>query len=237
MKPVASTLKISDLPKFLLHRDLIRKHKLFGKEKLSSKEKETLRLREWDFIGDDDETTDLCNIFLQKKTLSFLELKNRIDSGGVSARREIYDNKFKRILTYFIDNKPLFKKGNQKYSLIDFYKTFEINKIEIALGILFSTDGKLANQESDKRFGFYSSTKDGFEGLIDFIKKNNLKISNIDRDALSILLKIENNFTIEIENVYGQNITDFLFQQTVPLDNLIKNKYDDIWLFQLLIYR
>ncbi len=225
-------IKISDLPKFLLHRDLIRKHKLFGKEKLTSKEKEHLRLCQWDFIGSDDETTDLVNVFVDEGTISFLELKNRVDSGGTAARREIYDNKFKRILTYFIDDEAIFKCRENEYTLSQFYNHFKIKKIKLALGILFSSTGELADKESDKKLGFYSSSKDGFKTLNEFIEKNNFKIKNID--DLSITLETTSGFSIEIKNVYGEGISDFLFHKKINLPDLIKNKYHDIWLFQLL---
>ena len=226
--------KISDLPKLFLYPDLIRKHKLLGKETLSIKEKKVIRLCEWDFIANSDETTDLCNIFKEDKTITFLELKNRIDSGGTASRREIYDNKFQRILTYFIENKPIFKKENSKYSLLEFYQHFKINKIQLALGILFSTTGELADKESDKKFGFFSSSKDCFKDLVTFIQKNDLKILEQDNENLSLKLKIAKDFTIEIKNIYGSEISNYLFHQKISLNDLIKNKYDDIWLFQLL---
>ena len=206
-----SRYKISDLPKFFLHRQIIRKHKLFGKETLNSKEKETLRLCEWDFIGSDDETTDLANVFFDEGTLSLLELKNRVDSGGTAARREIYDNKFKRILTYFIDDNPVFENKNTKYPLLDFYNHFKIKKIKLALGILFSSTGELANKENDKKLGFYSSSKTGFETLKDFIKKTNLEIVDIDDDNLFLELKTRNGFSIEVKNIYGKDIAHFYF--------------------------
>lgn len=99
--------KISDLPKLFLFRKIMRNAKLFGKENLNAEEKRRLRLCEWSFIDDNgDKTTDLCCI--QGKVVSFLELKNRVDSGGTAARREIFDNKFKQILNYFIDRKSIF---------------------------------------------------------------------------------------------------------------------------------
>ena len=225
--------KISDLPKLLLFKDIMRKSKLFGKQSLSQKEKEKLRLCAWDFIANNDETSDLC--YIKNNTLSFLELKNRIDSGGTAARREIFDNKFTQILSYFLEEKKVFKHEKTKYKLLDFYKHFKINKIRISLGILFDTEGEYATKESDSRFGFYSSSRECFNRLSASLKKNkNVVIEKLDNKKLFLSLKLNKNFTIEISSVYGNEIATYLYQREVNLNNLIKNKYDDIWLFQLL---
>ena len=147
----------------------MRKSKLFGKESLDAKEKEKLRLCSWNFISNTDETTDLC--YIEDDTISFLELKNRVDSGGTAARREIFDNKFKQILSYFIEKEKIFKYKNKEYDILDFYRYFRINKIRLSLGILFSIDGKYATKAYDNKFGFYSSSKECFNRLCIFLKK------------------------------------------------------------------
>ena len=228
-------VQISELPKLILHTTLIRKHKLFKKESLTKEDQEKLRLCKWDFIADsnNDQTTDLCNIFRDEKSISFLELKNRVDSGGTSARRDIFDNKFRGILKHFINNEPIFKLENKTYSLLDFYQYFGFKKIKLALGILFDKQGKSATKESDKQCGFYSSSKEGFQNLFASLKNKNLEIE-FNKEPLFLSLKTKSGFVIEIKNLYGNQIAEHLFKQTIDLDSLIKNKYDDIWLFQLL---
>ncbi len=226
--------KISELPKLILHTNLVRKHKLFGQKRLSNEEKESLRLCEWDFIGNSrnkDQTTDLCNLFIDEHLISYLELKNRVDSGGTSARREIFDNKFRGILEHFINPNPIFKLRNKEYTLPDFYQHFGLKKIKIALGILFDTEGNIATKESDQRFGFYSSSKEGFANLLVFLRKNNLDTIYTEE---SLFIRLKSDFSIEIKNLYGNQISEHLFHKKIDLNSLIKNKYDDIWLFQLL---
>ena len=224
--------KISDLPKLLLYTPIVRKHKLLGQETLSKGEKEKLRLCEWSFIGN-DVTTDLCS--LSNGMISFLELKNRIDSGGTAARREIFDSKFKKLIDHLAKEEAIFRLQNEKYTLLDFLQYFNINKIRLALGILFSTTGEYATQESDKKLGFYSSSKEVFKSFKRFLEeRNNISIEKIDEENLSFVLKIKNKFSIELNNIYGKEITQYLFQSELELNHLIRNKYDDIWLFQLL---
>jgi len=211
---------------------LIRKHKLFGNKNLSKEEKELLRLCEWDFIGskNKDQTTDLCNLFKDENSISSLELKNRVDSGGTAARREIFDNKFRGILEHFINPAPIFKLRNRVYTLPDFYQHFGFKKIKLAVGILFDTNGNNATKESDQRFGFYSSSKEGFENLLEFLENKNLNIK-YDKESLFIRLKIQSDFSIEINNLYGNQISEHLFHKNIDLNSLIKNKYDDICTF------
>ena len=227
--------KLSDLPKLFLHTDLVRNQKLFGQDHLTAEERETLRLCDWDFIGSEDHTTDLCNLFLDEGTLSFLELKNRIDSGGVSARREIFhDKKFKGILALLIDGTPLYRWQGQEYSLLNFYKHFGIKKITLSAGILFDSDGAMATLESDRStMGFYSVSKDGFRDLHAFVQQKGLAVV-YNEDTLTLQVQLPNDFEIHIQSVYGKDIPRHLFHKEVDINLLIKNKFDDLWLFQLL---
>ncbi len=224
--------KISDLPKLLLFKEIMRKSKLFGKEKLDASEKKSLRLCPWNFIAQNDATTDLC--YIQGNTISFLELKNRVDSGGVASRREIFDNKFRQILNYFIEKEKVFEYKNTKYQLLDFYRYFKINKLRLSLGILFNTDGEYATKEYDSQYGFYSSSKECFIRLKHYLENNDIYIDKININNLFLNLTLDKNLTIEISSVYGHEISNYLYQKKVDLNSLIKNKYDDIWLFQLL---
>lgn len=67
-----------------------------------------------------DEVVDLCNILKEENKISFMELKNRIDSGGTAARREIYNTKFRAILNnLFIDEKLIPKDRIKTEYLLD----------------------------------------------------------------------------------------------------------------------
>ena len=73
-----------------------------------------------------------------------------------------------------------------------------------------------------------------------FLKKKNITIKSLDSKKLflklklKLKLKLDNDFVIEISSIYGDEISAYLYQKKVNLNSLIKNKYDDIWLFQLL---
>ncbi|MEM3488055.1 MAG: hypothetical protein QXO75_00090 [Nitrososphaerota archaeon] len=86
-------IKLNELPIWLTYPSLHRKKGIFTFEELSSEEKSILRKSEWDWLGgkEDDETIDLGNILEKEKRVIFVELKNRIDSGGTAARREIWN--------------------------------------------------------------------------------------------------------------------------------------------------
>ena len=116
--------KLSELHHLLNYIEIIRKKKLSGKSSLSEEETKKILLSKWNFIAEEDETTDLCSLFICDGSISFLELKNRIDSGGTAARREIYDTKFRKILEYFINSKPIFRLEKKTYSLLEFIHLF-----------------------------------------------------------------------------------------------------------------
>ena len=60
------------------------------------------------------------------------------------------------------------------------------------------------------------------------------RIEIYDEKNLFLRLGIGNTFLIEIKGIYGNEISDYLFHSSLDIRNLIKNKYDDLWLFQLL---
>ncbi|MCX8070738.1 MAG: hypothetical protein N2738_09570 [Thermodesulfovibrionales bacterium] len=60
-----------------------KKKGLFTQQGLLPEEKKTLRLSQWDWLGDRDVTTDVGSIIKDEKTIVLVELKNRIDSGRI----------------------------------------------------------------------------------------------------------------------------------------------------------
>jgi len=118
-------IKLSELPIWLTYPLLHRKKGIFTLQELSSEEKSILRRTEWDWLGskEDEETIDLGNIF--KEGVVFVELKNRVDSGGTAARREIWNKKFKTFLTLISNTqKKLYRKNSYTFSLIELFKYF-----------------------------------------------------------------------------------------------------------------
>jgi hypothetical protein len=230
-------IKLSELPVWLNYPLLHRKKGIFTLQGLSSDEKSILRRSVWDWLGskEDDETIDLGNLL--KETVIFVELKNRVDSGGTAARREIWNTKFKNFLTLISNTqKKLYRKDSYNLSLIELFKHFGIKNIEFYIGILFDIEGKPATRQSDQEWGFYSSNKEGYNDLKNFAKSlQNIKIINEDSDNLTIITRIEEfkDITIKFASVYGNEISKALFKKEYSISDLLILRYDDIWLGQL----
>ncbi|MCE5304715.1 MAG: hypothetical protein ABFD00_10665 [Chloroherpetonaceae bacterium] len=225
-------ISIKEIPVLLTNIDIVRKKKILGNEYLSREEKSIIRLNEWDYIDDNNETTDLISII--NNNLNFLEIKNRVDSGGVAARREVLDTKFIKLLKYFSSNNKIYKFKNNTYSLYEMCKYFSINTINLYLGFLFNITGEIATIEGDKKLGFYLANKEGFDSLINFSQNSkNFEILKVGGDSISIKLK-ESDFFINISIIYGNKISESLYGTQIDIGDLLFNNYDDIWLFQLL---
>jgi len=225
-------ISIKELPVLLTNTDILRKKKIFGNDYLTREEKSILRLNEWDYITDSNETTDLISIINNK--IFFLELKNRVDSGGVAARREVLDIKFIKILEYFSSDKKIYKVNNKKYSLYDMCKYFSINYITLNMGFLFNVTGEVATISGDKKLGFYSANQESFDSVLKFTQNSeNLEILKIEPESISIKLK-KTDFFIDINIIYGNEISESLSGIKIDINELLLNKFDDIWLFQLL---
>ncbi|MEM2661551.1 MAG: hypothetical protein QXS74_09560 [Nitrososphaeria archaeon] len=230
-------IKLSELPTWLTYPLIHRKKGIFTLEELSSEEKSILRKSEWDWLGDkeDDETIDLGSI-LENKVI-FIELKNRIDSGGTAARREIWNKKFKTLLILFSNTKKkIYRKGTQYLSLIELFKNFGIKNIEIYIGILFDTKGNPATRQSDKDYGFYSSNEEGYKDLRKLaISLHNVEIQKENSDTLTLTMNIKGfeDITLTFASIYGNEVPKALFGKEYSLLDLLILRYDDIWLGQL----
>jgi hypothetical protein len=204
---------------------------------LSSEEKSILRRTEWDWLGskEDEETIDLGNIF--KESVVFVELKNRVDLGGTAARREIWNKKFKTFLALISNTqKKLYRKNSYTFSLIELFKYFGIKYIELYIGILFDVEGRPATRQSDKEWGFYSSSEEGYRDLKSSINSlPNVQIINENPSNLTLEIYIKGfeDISIKFSSVYGNEIPKALFKKEYSISDLLILRYDDIWLGQL----
>jgi len=230
-------IKLSELPIWLTYPLLHRKKGIFTLQELSSEEKSILRRTEWDWLGskEDEETIDLGNIF--KEGVVFVELKNRVDSGGTAARREIWNKKFKTFLTLISNTqKKLYRKNSYTFSLIELFKYFGIKYIELYIGILFDIEGRPATRQSDKEWGFYSSSEEGYRDLKSSINSLlNVQIINENPSSLTLEIYIKGfeDISIKFDSVYGNEIPKALFKKEYSISDLLILRYDDIWLGQL----
>lgn len=230
-------INLSELPIWLEYPELYKRKGMFTLRGLTSQEKIAIRTTLWDWIGVKDENTDVGSILKDEKTIVLLEVKNRVDSGGSSARREILTSqKFGIITDYLLKNEKLYKKDNNEFSLAELLRFFGFENFELYIGILFDVGDIPATIESDKQNGFYSSSKEGFIYLRDKIKlSENVKILDEDLENLLIeLLLIKPRLKLKIGALYGNEVTFNLFRQEFPVSDLLLLKYDDMWLSQLI---
>ena len=190
-----------------------------------------IRTHQWSYYGREDETTDVGNLLRNDRTIVLVELKNRVDSGGTAARREIWTKKFRTILD-LLRNSSLFEKNGRRYSLSEILREYDYEKIEIYIGILFNVDGTPATPKGDQKRGFYSSNREGFRDLIHYIRRNNINLVDINKSDLTVTIRIE-NLDITFGALYGNQIPMKLFRREYSIPNLLVLRYDDIWLSQL----
>jgi len=230
-------IELSKLPFWLEYPSIHKKKGIFTQEGLSSEEKKILRTIEWDWLGDRDVNTDIGSIIKYEGTMVLVELKNRVDTGGTSGRREIWTSeKFGIFIEYLNSNEKLFRKEDRDFSLAELLESFEIKTLEIYIGVLFDKGDNPATLQMDRINGFYSSSKQGFEYLQDLMRKSStIKIINEDPEKLQMELGLSySNLKIKIGALYGNDITLKLFRKNFPVSDLLLLKYDDIWLSQLI---
>lgn len=230
-------IELSKLPFWLEHPALHKKKGIFTQQGLSLEEKKILRTIEWDWIGDRDVSTDLGSIIQDEKTIVLVEIKNRVDTGGVAGRREIWTSeKFGIFVEYLKSNKKLFRKNGKEFSLTKLLENFGIETFEIYIGVLFDKGDNPATLQSDKVNGFYSSSKQGFEYLKNLIiQSSTIEIVGGDSENLQMELNLTySRLKVKIGALYGNDITLKLFRKSFPVSDLLLLKYDDIWLFQLM---
>jgi len=230
-------IKLSELPLWLEHPALHKKKGIFTLNGLTAQEKEIIRRMPWDWTGDRDESTDVGTVLKNEKTMVLAEVKNRVDSGGSAARREIWTSqKFGIIVDYLLRNEKIYRKDNKEFSLAELLKFLNLESLELYMGVLFDKGDRPATIEADRRNGFYSSSKEGFLYLRNKIKTHKeIKILNEDSENLKIELLLPNSsLNLKIEALYGDDVTLKLFRKRSPVSDLLLLKYDDIWLSQLI---
>ncbi len=237
VKTCSMNIKFSELPVWLEYPELHRKKGIFTQSGLTSTERSILRNIEWDWLGKEDETTDIGNFLTTEGKLILIELKNRVDSGGTAGRREVWTKKFRAILGFLCGNGGLYSRRGKKYSLSDLLKHFHLTKFEVYIAILFNVEGTPATKEGDRERGFFSSNVEGYRDLKSFLSSNpKLRLDKEDPDDLLLDLTLtESNLKVKVGALYGNQIPKELFQQDYSLTDLLILRYDDIWLSQLIV--
>jgi len=234
-------IKLSQIPFWLTHPTIHKKKGIFTQQGLSTSEKRLIRRFPWDWIGNNDEETDIGSIIKNEKTMILMEIKNRVDSGGTAARREIWTSqKFGIILDHLIEDKKVYRRyengGIEDFTFAEMLSHFKIQYLEMYIGILFDVTDAPASIDVDKRNGFYSSSKEGFNYLLDKIKNSEkFDIIDVNDEKLQVEAKYKpSDITIKCGALYGNEVTGKLFRKKIPVSDLLLLKYDDIWLSQLI---
>ena len=233
-------IKLSQIPFWLTHPAIHKKKGIFTLQGLSASEKRLIRRFHWDWIGERDEETDLGSVIKKEKVMVLMEIKNRVDSGGTAARREIWTSqKFGIILDYLAEDKKIYRKHEEEkskdFTFAEMLLHFDIHNLEMYIGILFDITDSPASIDADKKNGFYSSSKEGFNYLLNKIR-NSKKFNIIDVNDKKLQIKTTHSSGIIVRcgALYGNEVTERLFRQIVPVSDLLLLRYDDIWLSQLI---
>ncbi|MCD5383632.1 hypothetical protein LR066_02580 [candidate division WOR-3 bacterium] len=230
-------IELKNLPFLFEYPDLHKKKGIFTQNSFTKEEKKLLKTSEWDWLGNRNVNTDIGSIVQPEHTLILCELKNRVDTGGTAARREIWTSeKFGIFVDYLKSNEKIFRRGLEEFSLAELLEYFGIRRLEIYIGVLFDITDNPASIDTDKINGFYSSSKQGFKYISDIISStNNFQIIDQNDDNLSISFNtVYSNLHIKIGALYGNDVTSTLFRRQLPVSELLLLKYDDIW-FSLLL--
>jgi hypothetical protein len=175
---------------------------------------------------------DLVNIIDDK--IVFLEIKNRVDSGGTAAREEALAKKFLTLCKIIQDGEKVFVKDST--TEMDIPQTFlglGVKEIVMHVGFLFNIDGNEASIDSDKTNGFYGASR---QLLTSYYQKQNHRYSvNLKYEETQQRLSFEKDgLSVSVDLLYGSDVTrrftrDQLILSTV-LGNVFTRKWDDIWL-------
>ncbi|HOM74766.1 MAG TPA: hypothetical protein PK716_06765 [Fervidobacterium sp.] len=236
------SIKLSEIPVWLGNPDIYRKNGISGPETLFEEKKKVLKESPWLWKGEKDEETDIGSMVKSENSIVLMEIKNRVDSGGTAARREIWTSeKFGTILEYLIEDTKIYQKSDGEkhleFSLAEMLSHFGFNHLEMYIGILFDTKGSLASIEADKCEGFYSSSKTGFNDY--FVKKmeksKKFNIQKIDGEKLYVRAQHSTSrLIIECGALYGDEVTEKLFRRKSSISEIYMLSYDDMWLSQLV---
>jgi len=232
------SIRLSEIPIWFEIPQLFGKKKIFGDEKLTKEEKKEIKklAEKWKFLGDKDENIDFDIGNIDKNVLILFEQKNRVDSGGTSARREIFSAKVMPLLKKIKSDKKLFELNDEKREKLNFEELMnklKVNSLYIFDGILFNKNGTSATVEGDKTEGFYSSRKSEYRETIKFFEDNkeHFKVLKTDESDLSINIKVkDSDLKIEMGVAYGDDIPKKLLNLDFSLHDTIISGFDDLWL-------
>jgi hypothetical protein len=174
---------------------------------------------------------DLANIIEDR--VIFLEIKNRVDSGGTSAREEALSKKFLALCKMIQNGEKVFVGNGIEMDMAQTLLGLGIKKIEMHAGFLFDVDGSEATIESDKSNGFYGRSR---QLLASYYQKENHRFSvKLTYDESLQRLSFEKDgLAVSVNLAYGNDVTRKFTRDQLSLaralDRVFTRKWDDIWL-------
>lgn len=197
-------------------------------------------VKEWKVTGSDPKLKfDLLNVIDDR--LVFLEIKNRVDSGGTAAREEALAKKFLKISEMIQNGASVYVGDDVEMDIAQAFLGLGIKNVEMHAGFLFNVNGNEATIEDDRTKGFYTQSKRLLE---DYFKRHNNRFSvKLLYDANSQRLSFEKDgLSVVVDLLYGSNVTRNFTHERLDLgkvlDKVFRRKWDDIWLsVNLAIYQ
>lgn len=164
---------------------------------------------------------DLINY--ANKKLVILEIKNRVDSGGTSGRREAM-KKFFDVCDNIESNTIALTdtKSKTEYTLPKLLEKLGIKNFEMLMGLFYNVKGGEAKISDDKKDGFYGESK----SLVSSYGSTHLGVKH-DPDKLKINFK-KDQINFVIQTVYGSDSTK-RFAKSLTLDKVFKSVFPKLW--------
>jgi len=191
---------------------------------------------DWMANKEDNITFDLLKF--EKDTLKLSDIKNRVDSGGTSARGESW-KKILDTIKLLNENKIVLqdKVTGTKYTLLDYLTKNGIKTLNLSFSLIYNIDGTPATKEGDRSNGFLSESIKRYKTILREIETHfNFKSVKKDEEKITLSCDFQNNgkkIKIEVSGLYGINIIREFFTNGVKTWQDVENKielYDDIWL-------
>jgi hypothetical protein len=189
-------------------------------------------IKEWKVTGSDPKLKfDLLNVIGDR--LVFLEIKNRVDSGGTAAREEALAKKFLKLAEMIQNGVTVYTGDGVDMDIAQAFLGLGIKKLEMHAGFLFNVNGSEATIEDDRSKGFYAQSKRLLE---EYFNRHNNRFSiklayDMDNQRLSFE---KDGLAVFIDLLYGSDVTrNFTHEKSAlgtVLDKVFRRKWDDIWL-------
>ncbi len=189
-------------------------------------------VKEWKVTGSAPKLKfDLLNVLGSR--LVFLEIKNRVDSGGTAAREEALAKKFLALCKAIQNGEKVYVGDGVEMDIAQAFLALGITKVEMHTGFLFGVDGNEATIDSDKSKGFFGQSR---KLLGDYYKAQNHRFSvKLTYDEAIQKLSFEKDgLEVVLDLLYGSDVTMAYTPDRADLKSVLRKvfarQWDDVWL-------